>query len=365
MKSSKFNIVILVMVMLCVAIPTFANGQSEGGRPYIAVVSKGEQHDFWQQVKLGAKDASEKYGVDMTFEGPASESDVQDQVEMLNNAMAKNPVAIALAALNTTSVIDQLEQTKRDGIPVIGFDSGVPNAPSGSIYANASTDNYAAAGYGAEKMFEVIKSDIENATASNPVKIIVLSQDASGESILSRGKGFRDRMVELISEDTSLSFDDIKVMGNDGYISSENPVNGSKVMIEMVVPASTDATDVASSGIAVLNKYTSDNIIGFFCSNEATVKGLLAATNDGTELPSKYPNLKVVGFDAGEAQKNAVRSGYFIGSITQDPYSIGFKAVELAFKAYSGESVSDVDTGAKFYNKSNMDDADISGLLYD
>ena len=70
----------------------------------------------------------------------ASESDVQHQVEMLNNAMAKKPVAIALAALNTTSVIDQLEQTKKAGIPVIGFDSGVPNAPKGSIYANASTD---------------------------------------------------------------------------------------------------------------------------------------------------------------------------------------------------------------------------------
>lgn len=365
MKSSKLDLVILVLVMLSFAIPTFANGQKEGGTPYIAVVSKGEQHDFWQQVKLGAKDAAKQYSVDITFEGPASESDVQDQVEMLNNAMAKNPVAIALAALNTTSVLDQLEQTKRDGIPVIGFDSGVPNAPEGSIYANASTDNYAAAGYGAIKMFDFIKDDIEAATENNPVKIAVLNQDASGESLLNRGKGFRDTMVDLIIEKTSLSASDIQVMGNDAYISSSNPVNGKKVMIEMVVPASADATDVASAATALLNKYESDNILGFFCSNEATAKGLLAATNDGTELPSKYSRLKVVGFDAGEAQKNAVRNEYFIGSVTQDPYSIGFKAVELAFKAYSGEAVADVDTGAKFYNKDNMDDADISGLLYD
>jgi len=366
MKSSrKLNVIILVLVMLSVAMPTFANGNKEAEKPYIAVVSKGEQHDFWQQVKLGAKTAATDYNVDMTFEGPASESDVQDQVEMLNNAMAKNPVAIALAALNTTSVMDQLAQTKRKGIPVIGFDSGVPNAPEGSIYANASTDNYAAAGYGATKMFEVIKSDIAKATSENPVKIVVMNQDASGESILSRGKGFRDTMIKLIVEETSLVTSDIKVMGNDAYIDNKTPINGDKVMIEMVVPASTAATDLASASIAVLNKVTDDNILGTFCSNEATVKGILSATNDGADLPSKYTGLVVVGFDAGKAQKDAVRNQYFLGSITQDPYSIGYKAIELAFKAYKGEPVSDIDTGAKFYNKDNMDDADIKGLLYD
>jgi ribose transport system substrate-binding protein len=363
---SKFNVLVIALVLMAIAMPAFAGGQQSGdGTPYIAVVSKGEQHDFWQQVKLGANAAASDYGVDITFEGPASESDVQDQVEMLNNAMAKNPVAIALAALDTTSVMDQLEQTKSKGIPVIGFDSGVPNAPAGAIYANASTDNFAAAGMAAEKMFEVIKADIEAATAANPVKIVVMNQDAAGESLLSRGKGFRDTMIDLIAKQSSLSKNDIKVMGNPAYVDSSNPTSGSKVMIEMVVPASAAATDAAASATAVLNKVSDENILGVFCSNEATVKGILAATNDGADLPSKYAGLTVLGFDAGEGQKNAVRSEYFLGSITQDPYSIGYKAVELAFKAYKGESVSDVDTGAKFYDKSNMDNADIKGLLYD
>ena len=335
------------------------------GKPYIAVVSKGEQHDFWQQVKLGSMDAAEKYGVDVTFEGPPSESDVQIQVEMLNNAMAKAPVAIALAALDTTSVMDQLEECKSKGIPVIGFDSGVPNAPAGAIYANASTDNFNAAGLAAQKMFEVIKSDIEAATDAKPVTIVVMNQDASGESLLSRGRGFRDTMVDLIVKNTSLNEGDIKVMGNPGYVESSNPTMGKKVMIDMVVPASAANTDAMAAASAVLNKVKEANVLGIFCSNEATVKGLLAATNDGADLPSKYPGLIAMGFDAGEGQKNAVRKEYFLGSITQDPYSIGYKAVELAFMAYEGKSVSDVDTGAKFYNKNNMDDADIAGLLYD
>ena len=363
----KTLVVLMALVLLVSLTPLFAQGAQEGGKPYIAVVSKGEQHDFWQQVKLGANAAAEKYVVDITFEGPPSESDVQIQVEMLNNAMAKNPVAIALAALNTNSVVDQLQQTKSAGIPVIGFDSGVPEAPEGSIWANAATNNYAAAGMAAEKMFDVIKARIEKATPAKPATIVVMNQDASGESLLSRGKGFRDTMVKLIDKNTSLSMSDIAVTGNTAYIAADSPTSGKSVFIEMVVPASAAMTDATNSSQAVLNKATSDNILGIFCSNEATVKGLLAATNDGAALKSNamYKNIVVVGYDAGAAQKNAVRQQYFLGSITQDPFMIGYKAVELAYKAYKGEKVSDVDTGAKFYNYMNMDDDDIAGLIYD
>jgi len=362
----KSLVILLALIVLASFAPIFAQAAAEG-KPYIAVVSKGEQHDFWQQVKKGANAAAEKYAVDITFEGPPSESDVQIQVEMLNNAMAKNPVAIALAALNTSSVLDQLQETKAKGIPVIGFDSGVPEAPAGSIWANASTDNFNAAGVAAKKMFDVIKTKIESATDAKPVKIVVMNQDASGESLLSRGKGFRDTMIDLIVAQTKLTKNDIKVIGNVGYIASNSPTTGKKVVIEMIVPASAAMTDATNASQAVLNKVVSDNILGIFCSNEATVKGLLAATLDGAALKSNasYKNLVVLGFDAGAAQKNAVREGYFYGSITQDPYSIGYKAVELAYKAYKGEKVADVDTGAKFYDKSNMNADDIKGLLYD
>jgi ribose transport system substrate-binding protein len=363
----KTLIALMALVVLVSLTPLFAQGTQEAGKPYIAVVSKGEQHDFWQQVKLGANAAADDYSVDITFEGPPSESDVQIQVEMLNSAMAKNPVAIALAALNTSSVLDQLQQTKNAGIPVIGFDSGVPEAPEGSIWANASTNNYAAAGLAAEKMFEVIKPAILKATNANPVKIVVMNQDASGESLLSRGKGFRDTIVKLVVDNTPHTMNDVAVVGNTAYIAADSPTQGKKVFIEMVVPASAAMTDATNASQAVLNKAVSDNIVGIFCSNEATVKGLLAATNDGAALKnnSMYKNITVVGYDAGAAQKNAVRNQYFLGSITQDPYMIGYKAVELAYKAYKGEKVADVDTGAKFYNYMNMDDADISGLIYD
>ena len=333
-------------------------------KPYIPIVSKGDQNDFWQQVKLGANKAAEKYSVLTTFEGPPAESDVSLQVEMLNNAMAKQPVAIVLAAIDATSVIDQLELCRDEKIPVIGFDSGIPDAPQGSVYATASTNNYKAAGLAAEKMFAALKDKIKAATSEKPVTITVISSDAAGESLLSRGKGFRDRMIELITTNTDHKKSDIKVKGSPAYIAADSPVDGDKIFIDMVVPATSAATDVTSSAYIVLNKVEDDNVIGLFCSNETSVKGLLSASNDGEDLGYQYKDLLVIGFDAGTGQKNAVREGYFYGSITQDPYMIGYRAIELAYKAFKGEKVSDIDTGAKFYNKENMDNDDIKGLLY-
>jgi len=331
---------------------------------YIPVISKGFQHQFWQTVKAGAEDAAKQYDVEITFEGPPTEADIQPQVQMLVNALAKKPAAIALAALDTSSVMDQLNEAIRRKIPIIGFDSGVPNAPQGSIYATAATNSYAAAGLAAEKMFPAIQDKIMAATPAKPVTIIDFNQDATSMSVTSRGKGFRDKMIELI-EGAGRSRDDIKVTGNPAYLEGDLPTKGKAIIIDVVVPASPKDADATNTAAAILNRVKADTIVGMFCSNEGTARAVLAATTDGTALPKQYPGLVVIGFDAGKAQKAAVREKYFFGAITQDPYNIGYQAVELAYKAAKKQAVADVDTGAKFYDVSNMDQTDIARLLYD
>ncbi len=358
-------------LVLAFALPAFAGGTKEGGamaaggKMYIPVISKGFQHQFWQTVKKGAEAAAVKYGVTITFEGPPTEADIQPQVQMLVNDMAKNPSAIALAALDTNSVMDQLNQAIQRHIPIIGFDSGVPNAPKGAIYATAATNSYAAAGLAADHMFPVIKDKIAAATADNPVTIVDFNQDATSQSVTDRGKGFRDEMIKLITTQTSITKDDIRVQGNPAYIAPDSPTSGKAVIIDVQVPASPKDTDATNTAQAILNRVQSDNILGIFCSNEGTARATLSASNDGSALPSQYPGLVVIGFDAGKAQKAAVRNKYFLGAITQDPYNIGFKAVELAYQAVKGQPVANVDTGAKFYDSTNMDQPDIAQLLYD
>jgi ribose transport system substrate-binding protein len=172
-------------------------------------------------------------------------------------------------------------------------------------------------------------------------------------------------MIKLIMSQTKHGANDIKVQGDAAYISKGMPTTGKAIIIDVQVPASPKDTDVTNTAIAILNRVKSTNTIGMFCSNEGTVRGILSASNDGSALPSRYPGLVVAGFDAGKAQKAAVRNGYLFGAITRDPYNIGYQAVSLAYKAIKGRPVADIDTGAKFWDAKNMDASDIAQLLYD
>ena len=110
----------------------------------IYIVSKGFQHQYWQAVLKGAEEAAKELGVTIDFKGPDTESDIAQQVQMLNNALNNKPAAIGLAALDTEACLEGITKAQQAGIPIIGFDSGVPGAPEGAIAANAATDNYAA-----------------------------------------------------------------------------------------------------------------------------------------------------------------------------------------------------------------------------
>ena len=149
-------------------------------RLYIAMISKGFQHQFWQAVARGAQDAADRYGVDVYFDGPPSEMEIQTQVDMIYKELAKNPDALALAALDTEAVRHILDDCAAKGLPVIGFDSGVPGDTSGAVQATVATSNEMAAAIAADKFGEHkdVVAAMRTATVENPVRIAVLSQDA-------------------------------------------------------------------------------------------------------------------------------------------------------------------------------------------
>jgi ribose transport system substrate-binding protein len=104
------------------------------------------------------------------------------------------------------------------------------------------------------------------------------------------------------------------------------------------------------------------NIKGMFGANEGSAIGVVNAVK---EL-KKQGKVVVIGYDAGKQQKDAVRNGLMAGAISQDPVGIGYKCVEAAVKAIKGASVpKSIDTGYKWYDKTNIDSADLKPLLYD
>ncbi len=352
--------IIAIVLMLVMVSALFCGCNKDDGKLYIPVMAKGEQHQFWQAVKKGAEDAANEYDVEIYFAGPASETEIDKQVEMIKTEMAKNPKAMALAALSTESVKEILDECAEKGIPVIGFDSGVPDDTSGAVKATASTNNENAAAIAAEKFgeHEGLKAAIAAATVANPVRIGCLSQDAVSASVSGRTTGFVNKMVEV----AEAAGKKVAVVGHDKWAKGDAAT--AEVIIDVAISATTEATAVQTAANSLLEKA---DLIALFCSNEGAVTGFLSAVSDGADLGEggKYEGLVVAGFDAGKAQKDAIRAGYFYGSVTQDPYRIGYLAVELAVKAAKGKEVADVDTGAQWYNADNIDDEDIALLVYD
>ncbi|MFA6848141.1 MAG: substrate-binding domain-containing protein, partial [Lachnospiraceae bacterium] len=77
-----------------------------------SVIVKSFQSTYWQAAITGMDMAKEELGITYDAQGPNSESDIADQVNMLNSAISAKPAGIALAACDTKSVLDSLQSAK-------------------------------------------------------------------------------------------------------------------------------------------------------------------------------------------------------------------------------------------------------------
>ena len=189
----KLVALILALVMVLGISAAFADEY------HFEIVSKGFQSTYWQAVLKGAKEEVDKINAEgtdkitMNFVGPDSESDVAQQVQQFTSALNAAPAAIGFAAVDQNAFNDLLNDALSKKIPIIGFDSGVPGAPEGAVYANASTNNYIAGTVAADGMWAKIVARIE--AAPGTVRIGEVNQDATGESVTQRGLGFIDRIT--------------------------------------------------------------------------------------------------------------------------------------------------------------------------
>ena len=334
---------------------TEGSGDSKGY--HFEVVVKSFQSSYWQAAVQGINQACDELGVTANTTGPNAESDIADQVNMLNNAINKDPDGIALAACDQNSVLGPLKTALEKKIPVVCFDSGVPDAPEGSVYATVVTDNEQAGGIAAEHIYEAIKDRIGN----GQVRVGEVNQDATSANISERGMGFINKFIELAKADGKT----VAVVGNDFYVNQVKD-NGDQasadVVLEVAVPAQTTVELCATEASNIMNK---KDTIAMFGSNQVSAEGVLTANQNLNKLGTDDDKIVAAGFDAGSVIKAAVKDGTLLGAVTQSPLMQGKISIETLAKICDGESVEDVTTDGYWYDSTNMDDEDISPNLYD
>ena len=287
----------------------------------IAVIPKGTTHVFWKSVHFGAIRAGEEMGAEIQWRGPQTESGRDEQINLVQGFVNKHVDGIVLAPLDADALVRPVQESKRGGVPVVIFDSGL-NTPTGETVAFVATDNFKGGQLAGETLV---------ASLGGKGNVIVLRYNKGSESTHQREEGFLDAVSKHA---------DIKVLSSDQY-------------------AGTTTESSIDKAQAVLNKFGNE-VNGMFAVCEPNAEGLLRALKD-RKLAGK---VKFVAFDSSDSLRQGLVSGEVSAIVLQDPVQMGYLGVKTMIQSLRGEPVeSFVDTGVFVATKENMEDEKIQSLL--
>lgn len=287
----------------------------------IAVIVKTTSSNFWQNVNKGASAAIEGTDHNMTFDGPAAESAVADQVNMVDNAVNRGVAALVLAPSDPEALIPSVKRANEAGIPVAIIDSALGEGADGTYQTFLSTDNCAAGKLAASKMIEAIGGE---------GKVAVMSYVAGVGSEIGRVGCF----IEEIKGNSK-----IEIVGP--YYSQSQMAN-----------ALNQTTDVLAAN---------PDLKGIFGANEPTAVGMGRAIQQA----GKAGELVAIGFDGNEDLQAFVKDGTLTGTLVQGSFQMGELGVKAVIDLLDGKTVEpQIDTGVVFVTKENIDTDEAKNVLY-
>ncbi len=287
----------------------------------VAVIIKGSDSDFWNEVKSGAFSAATEYNIDITFEGPDNEEDYESQNEMIEKAVSKNVGAIVLSAIDYEKNAPSVQKAIDKGIKVITVDSDV-NVSGKELFIG--TDNVSAGKKAAKRAVALCKNQ-------KSVNIGIVNYGENTENGQQRLKGFKD------------------------YISK---VENAKIVAAVNVESNEE--NATSSAKRLLEENENINVlIGF---NEWSTIGVGNAIKE-LNLKDKVFG---IGFDSNVNCIGMLETGEIDTLIVQNPFSMGYLSVSKAAELLSGSKKNDsvIETDTYVVTRENMFSPDIQKILF-
>lgn len=312
----KLNLIAIVMAVLFTSTTTLAsNGE-------IAVIVKSANSNYWQNVQKGAQAAAKELpNMTVTFQGPASESAVADEVNMVVNAVNRKVSGIVLAAADPDALVPAIKQAWEAHIPVVLIDSTISTDGDAYYQSFLSTDNTRAGELCAQRMIEKV---------GKTGKIAIMSYVPGAGSEIGRVGGF----INYIKQHSNLT-----IVGP--FYSQSQMAN-----------ALNQTTDVLASN---------PDLKGIYGANEPTAVGMAR----GIAQAGKAGKLVAIGFDGNEDLQNFVKDGTLDSIIVQSSYKMGLDSVTAVAKVIAGTAVpKNIDTGVLLIDKSNIDSSEARNVLY-
>ena len=366
---------------------------------YISVIGKTENSSYWQQVAAGvqqaADDINEKLGysgsdaVRVLFNAPADSEDIDEQVNILDEEMARYPDVIAIASIDENASEVQFDLAIANGISIVAFDSG--NSYQG-IQCTCMTNNTEAATMGAQKLCEAIGESGEVAlivpdSVSGNAKDRVsafqqeISENHPGVSIAETI--YMDQIDELkraaAAEQLGVSAEELatwtaEAAGEQTAIEeAETVADGTDVDEDTSENISEEARTRLEDIDSIAGGMSDEDAIVYYLEKHPDLKGCFG-TNDETVLlgaqalksMEKTEDIVMMGFDAGKDQLSALSDGSIDGLVVQNPFGMGYATVVAAARtALEIGNEAQVDTGFVWVDAENMEDESIQPMLYE
>lgn len=281
-----------------------ATSEGSSGNESVSVVLKTLSSPYWKYVEAGALAAGEELGIDVTVVGPSAESQVIEQVNMLEDQVSQSPGAIVVSPSQPDTVVPVLEQAAQTDLPVLLIDS---DADFEGKTTFIGTENFTAGQEGGKLLASMLeKGD----------KVALIAGALGNPATDDRIKGAKEALEEA----------------------------GMEVVAEQ--PGESDKTKAMSVMENILEK--NGDVKGVFAANDDMALGVLRA------VEAKGIDTKVIGTDGTEEAVDSVLNGGLAGTIAQSPYNMGYQGVENALKVINGETIEDrIDSGIEIITEEN------------
>ena len=262
----------------------------------IAVVLKCTTSEYWGYVEDGCMQAADELGIKVTVTGPNAESDVAEQVNMIETAIGSGCDAIVCAPNDAAAANGALQAAIDAGIPVLSVDTncGIEGQTS---FVGTMNDEAAYQGglWAAEQLGEGAKA------------VIIYGQEGDNTSNLRQAgytKACEEKGIEVLDA-----------------LSGQNTIDGAVKTMEDLLNKHGDAINVV------------------FCHNDDTALGAAKVCEE-----AGYTDIIIVGFDGNASALEAIASGESLvkATVAQQPTAMGYQVVKAAYAAINGESVEPV-----------------------
>lgn len=293
-----------------------ACGEKDDSSKQIRIIGKTQKSVYWEVVKAGALSAGEELGYNVEYVAPEDESDIDGQISLINKAAEDKVDGIVIAPINADDMNNAMQNAQESGVAVITIDS--KSSLDDMVYIG--TDNYAAGKIEGTKASEML-------TKSKKVAIIALNEEST---LAVRWHGFEDAVA-----------------------------SDSGIKIVETTYCNSDKETARQQASELIDKYPDLEMI---CGVNQTTTLAICETIEEKGLGGK---IKVVGYDASEAEVEYINNGILTGTIVQNPYNIGYLGVKNAADMADGESISNIiDTGTTFVTADNINDDAVQLLIY-